>query len=116
MSVEASNQRFVVEKLGTATERASMKGDPEFTTDIVVDNIIKSRDRDIHELSEQLDVTEQRIQKLVNGETLMRLSMAEREPQNKQNVSEGFMRGLIGRSSYQKCSDTTRQIDTNLAS
>ena len=32
--------------------------------------------------------------------TLMRLNMAEREPQNKQNVSEGFMRGLISRSSY----------------
>ena len=49
-------------------------------------------------------------------ELLMRLNMAEREPQNKQNSFEGFMRGLISRSSYQKCSDTTRQIDMNLAS
>ena len=47
---------------------------------------------------------------------VMRLNMAEREPQNKQNVSKGSMRGLISRSSYQKCSDTTRQIDMKLAS
>ena len=33
----------------------------------------------------------------------MHLNMAEHEPQNKQNVSEGFMSGLISRSSYQKC-------------
>ena len=43
----------------------------------------------------------------------MCLNMAECEPQNKQNVFEGFMSGLISRSSYQKCSDTTRQIDVN---
>ena len=46
----------------------------------------------------------------------MRLNMAEREPQNKQNVFEGFMNGLIRRSSYQKCSDMTRRIDMKLAS
>ena len=34
--------------------------------------------------------------------------MAECEPQNKQNVFE-FMRGLISRSSYQKCSDMKRR-------
>ena len=34
--------------------------------------------------------------------------MAEHKPQNKQNVFKGFMRGLISRSSYQKCSDMKR--------
>lgn len=41
--MEASNQRFVVEKLGTATERASTKGDPEFTTDIVSATDVRSK-------------------------------------------------------------------------
>ena len=50
-------------------------------------------------------------------ELLMRLNMAEREPQNKQNSFEGFMRGLISRSSYQKCSyHDERRIATNPAS
>ena len=44
------------------------------------------------------------IKPLAVGSRMMRLNMAEREPQNKQNVSEGFMRGLISRSGYQKCS------------
>ena len=55
-------------KLGQAAEIAARSQKAE-DLKIGVDNIIKSRDRDIHELSEQLDVTEQRIQKLVNGET-----------------------------------------------
>ena len=36
---------------------------------------------------------------------MMHLNMAEHKPQNKQNVFEGFMSGLISRSSYQKCSE-----------
>ena len=62
------NSKSDAVKLGQAAEIAARSQKAE-DLKIGVDNIIKSRDRDIHELSEQLDVTEQRIQKLVNGET-----------------------------------------------
>ena len=65
---QVRNSKSDAVKLGQAAEIAARSQKAE-DLKIGVDNIIKSRDRDIHELSEQLDVTEQRIQKLVNGET-----------------------------------------------
>jgi hypothetical protein len=43
------------------------------------------------------------IKPLAVGSRMMRLNVTEREPQNKQNVFEGFMRGLITGSSYWRC-------------
>ena len=64
---------------------------------------------------ENMEITE--INRKYKHLALMHLNMAEREPQNKQNVFEGFMRGLISRSSYQKCSyHDVRRIATNPAS
>ena len=42
------------------------------------------------------------------SDLVMHLNMDEHEPQNKQNGFEGFIRGLISRTSYQKCSGTER--------
>ena len=55
-------------KLGCA-ERAAAKSLKAEELKNGVEVIIKSRDRDVKELSEQLDISEQKIQNLINGET-----------------------------------------------
>lgn len=56
-------------KLGQAAKIAA-RAQKADELNIGVDAIIKSRDEGIKKLSEELDVSERRIQKLVNGETL----------------------------------------------
>ena len=55
-------------KLGQA-ERIAARAQKAEQLKKGIDAIVNSRDREIRDLSEQLDVTEQNIRKLVNGET-----------------------------------------------